>query len=500
MYDKGRYFTVTGDHLPGTRTTIEKRDVTELQSGIERLDPAHKKPPVSVTSVCSATSKFEALMAGQWEPLYRSQSEADLALCGFLARQHRCDPCKINEEFRKSGLYRDKWEREDYRNETIDKAIKSAAPASAPARACEPVEATKNWREAFKSYDQLEQGEAKFLIKDFLPAGITFIGGKPGSGKTWLALAIAEAVVTQKPFLGIYEVPSSVPVLYLTPEVGDRPFRSRLNKVRLDTVGDKFLCRTLSDGAFKLDDAILIAAVEELKPLVVLDTVTRFSTAEDENRSADIREFANTLLELSRHAAGIIGVHHSLKHREKPNLDNTLRGTGDYAALCDAVWSVECQNPETLLMQLECVKAREFEQPKPFRVMRKPEAYPWEFVAIDEFVSDEDDPFGKERECGKKQFEAYVSEHPEADYRTIERDLGIRQNKIGSQAELWGWRKPRQAKQWERVSDTGVLALVPVPHSKSVGEQKQGTSSKAHLLCPESRHLQARACEREDCA
>jgi hypothetical protein len=57
---------------------------------------------------------------------YPSQSEADMALATLLAIKHG-DAAKIDDDFRESALYRAKWEREDYRNGTIQKALASAA-------------------------------------------------------------------------------------------------------------------------------------------------------------------------------------------------------------------------------------------------------------------------------------------------------------------------------------------------------------------------------------
>ena len=69
-----------------------------------------------------------------WEKFYRlfeegdisafgSQSEADLALCTMIAFRTGERPELIDSVFRKSALYREKWERDDYREDTIAKAI-----------------------------------------------------------------------------------------------------------------------------------------------------------------------------------------------------------------------------------------------------------------------------------------------------------------------------------------------------------------------------------------
>jgi hypothetical protein len=54
---------------------------------------------------------------------YPSPSEADAALCSILAFWTQ-DGAQIDRMFRGSGLYRDKWERKDYRERTIGRALK----------------------------------------------------------------------------------------------------------------------------------------------------------------------------------------------------------------------------------------------------------------------------------------------------------------------------------------------------------------------------------------
>jgi hypothetical protein len=59
MYDKDRYFTVTGKHVPGTPTNIQERDLSQLHSQLESLDSGHKKPPQSVKSTREQIFKVE---------------------------------------------------------------------------------------------------------------------------------------------------------------------------------------------------------------------------------------------------------------------------------------------------------------------------------------------------------------------------------------------------------------------------------------------------------
>jgi putative DNA primase/helicase len=62
-----------------------------------------------------------------------SHSEADLALCCHLAFWCQRDPARIDQLFRRSGLYRSKWNRADYRSRTIDRAIACTRDVYEPA-------------------------------------------------------------------------------------------------------------------------------------------------------------------------------------------------------------------------------------------------------------------------------------------------------------------------------------------------------------------------------
>lgn len=66
---------------------------------------------------------FSSLFNGNMTAYNNDHSSADLALCNMLAFWTGKDPVKIDNLFRKSALMRDKWLRDDYRKNTIDRAI-----------------------------------------------------------------------------------------------------------------------------------------------------------------------------------------------------------------------------------------------------------------------------------------------------------------------------------------------------------------------------------------
>lgn len=124
MYDRERYFTVTGQHLDGTARTIEERqdELSLLQSFFlpppeQRVSAPEPNPNREIPDDELLAKAFSSrcgleirkLWQGDWAG-YPSPSEADQALCKHLAFWTGGDQERMDALFRQSGLYRDKWD------------------------------------------------------------------------------------------------------------------------------------------------------------------------------------------------------------------------------------------------------------------------------------------------------------------------------------------------------------------------------------------------------
>ncbi len=146
MYDTARFFTVTGEHVEGTPVVAEERsdELQELHEALFRPEEASEPvpgvpPPDATTNLLSDAEiiakasaaangeKFRQLWSGNWQGIYPSQSEADEALCCELAFWTGRDTARMESLFRQSGLYRQKWDRADYRGDTIARATARTA-------------------------------------------------------------------------------------------------------------------------------------------------------------------------------------------------------------------------------------------------------------------------------------------------------------------------------------------------------------------------------------
>jgi putative DNA primase/helicase len=144
LYDRGRYFTVTGKALADLPVSIEER-----QEALERLHarlfpaepalpaPVARRQPLSLSDQAILDAAARAsngadimrLYGGVWRgDRYPSQSEADEALCWHLAFYSK-DSVQLDRLFRSSGLFREKWDAKHYASgatygeETVRKAL-----------------------------------------------------------------------------------------------------------------------------------------------------------------------------------------------------------------------------------------------------------------------------------------------------------------------------------------------------------------------------------------
>ena len=134
MYSSARFCALTGN-------VLTEDDPVEDQVNIDYVYKTYKTPEREAKRVITQNralqrddkwvidhaarrcDKFTLLYSGNWQGAgYSSQSEADLSLCNILAFWTDCNTDQMDRIFRSSGLYREKWDRDDYRNATLEKA------------------------------------------------------------------------------------------------------------------------------------------------------------------------------------------------------------------------------------------------------------------------------------------------------------------------------------------------------------------------------------------
>jgi len=161
MYSDKRFCAITGN-------AIFQNEPRENQPVIDEIFERYKttkaeiKPARSqnialnnsdqwIIEHASGHGKFKDLYLGRWSAHYESQSEADLSLCLILAFWCNCDVDQMDRIFRASGLYRNKWEREDYRTSTLSTAINICRETYSEYRERRSSEFERIYREMWES-------------------------------------------------------------------------------------------------------------------------------------------------------------------------------------------------------------------------------------------------------------------------------------------------------------------------------------------------------------
>jgi primase-polymerase (primpol)-like protein len=125
VYQSGRYFTVTGQSVHGAARQVVSSQPA-LDALCNELWPQPLTTPRRVTvqiasdadddnvllRICRSRQgeRFRKLWAGDTGDYGDDHSRADLALCNILAFWFNGDPDRIDRVFRRSGLFRPKWD------------------------------------------------------------------------------------------------------------------------------------------------------------------------------------------------------------------------------------------------------------------------------------------------------------------------------------------------------------------------------------------------------
>jgi P4 family phage/plasmid primase-like protien len=154
VYSQERFFCVTGRHLVGTPLTVEHRQ-PQLDALCGRLWPPRRSAHLNGTVGSAAFDgddealieqagaakngdRFKRLLSGDVSLHAGDHSAADQALCNLLAFWTGRDAARMDRLFRRSGLFREKWDERrgarTYGQMTIDCAVVDCAEVYSPRR------------------------------------------------------------------------------------------------------------------------------------------------------------------------------------------------------------------------------------------------------------------------------------------------------------------------------------------------------------------------------
>ena len=372
MYDRARYFTVTQNHVPGTRNTIEPRQgpLTALRARVwppvAETPPAPQEPTSEANLAGPATfpnddriieiamnakngAEFTALWNGDTSAYDNDESKADHHLARALAFYAQGDPDAVERIFNRSERgQREKWRsRAKYRGDTIRNAMvgmtefytppsASVAPAKplkivSPPQAEPPGAATIVPIHSARDLMKRDLPPVKWIVQDVLPEGVMLFAGKSKIRKSWLVMGLCVAVASGGYAFGTTPVEQGA-ALYLALEDNDRRIQRRLGKIlgeaecprgfdyatdfpRIDEGGDEYIRAWLDNN--------------KSARLIVIDTLAKIRPrTRNQGYQEDYEALERVVAIANQYQVGIIVVHHTRKAEAEDVVDEINATTG----------------------------------------------------------------------------------------------------------------------------------------------------------------------------
>jgi len=184
----------------------------------------------------------------------------------------------------------------------------------------------------------LEMDQPDWLVEGIFPAGLSVMFGAPKAGKSYLALSMAWALATGRPWFSRNRGREPQQVLYLAGEgVGDLRLRaeSLLEHTDMHPGGRLAWWPVSLQLSNPTDAARLRLEVEKVDAkVVIVDTWARYAGVRDENDAAQTQQAVNALEALTRRGVSVVVVHHASKQ-------GVMRGSSALAGAVEAAVRVE---------------------------------------------------------------------------------------------------------------------------------------------------------------
>ena len=378
MYDhtSPRYLTITGHHVEGTPKDIKDRQAEIDGAHAQYLGKEEKEEKATSAAPAADVAddldvadilevalrarngeKFKKLWRGDWQGDYPSQSEADLALSSLLAFYTGPQTDLIDALFRQSGLMRDKWERFDYREGILQKAmdkdeyydwgrvdeaeldniIKSIKAQSADESA-QPNQAKKKEEKRRRIYtiDELAAlPPPQWHINGiFSQKSMVILWGQSGVGKSFLALDWGLCTATGRKWLG-RDVHQGA-VVYIAAEGGSGISKRCLRWCEYHQVPSPHNFGIIPEAYALIQTEELKELAETIRDqmdeppaLIVIDTLNR-NIGGSESSEDDMGKFIRAADLLQRaFDSTILIIHHTGWNVERERGHSSLRGAAD---------------------------------------------------------------------------------------------------------------------------------------------------------------------------
>lgn len=197
----------------------------------------------------------------------------------------------------------------------------------------------------FKGLDlTAEPPPMDWLVSEIICSGdVTLLMGDPGLGKSWLSMALAVAIAGDGDNSWLsYPVLKRGRVMYVDEENPEDIIFHRFKKLGLTSEQARNIHYLYRPGIWlnKDPDSLLEEALEYQPELIVIDSLSRVHSEDENSAGAMANVFREGITPLARDTgAAVVVIHHSNKG-DTNNSYQRARGSGDISAVVDAALDV----------------------------------------------------------------------------------------------------------------------------------------------------------------
>ena len=338
-----RYFTFTGNSINNKSISerteqliqfLNKYMIKQENNNIDKLIENIKKSKHS--------EKFNKLFYdGDISDYNYDDSRADLALCSILALYTK-DFNTIDEILKQSKLYREKWDRKDYKERTINNAIKDK---NITLMDNITNNNTINELEYITARDlqNKELAPITYYVQDILPQGLTLICSAPKIGKSWLALNMCLSICRGLSFLKFNTKEAGC--LYLALEDSHNRLKERMNKLLNNENAPENLiysinCNDLQGNLIEQLENIL--KKEPTIKVIVIDTLQKIRSESKSNSvyAHDYKDLSMIKGFADKYDLCVVVIHHTKKGNELTDIFEKVSGTNGITGTADTTWII----------------------------------------------------------------------------------------------------------------------------------------------------------------
>lgn len=374
-YVNGRYFTVTGNVYKGYHelkqfepeyflrwhnSLIKEKPKKEIQPPQQKIFLPEDEKILEVMFKSKYGAKLKDLYEGNWEKHFRkdqkkSQSEADFFFVGSLMFFCGNNTEVVDRIFRTSGLMRDKWNRQDYRERTFQECLQAEIMKWDNPEGSEPED-----KIVFRRLSEVVAKNIEWLINPILAKGkLTIFHGDPGRGKSQVSIYFSSVISVGGKFND--QNVDAGEVLFITAEdEASDTLKPRLMACGADiskivelqwikTKNGKIKMFNLEDHIPQLRETV--KTLSSLK-LIIIDPITAFLGKVDGNSASGVRGlFAELKLISEEIGCSILVITHNNKTQGQKALDK-ISGSIAFGA-ATRISYVFGLNPGNNIVQME---------------------------------------------------------------------------------------------------------------------------------------------------